>query len=54
MHVRRNTYYLISLCLCLWYLVICWLAFYPNVSNEYRLYYIERKLQTWPGTNGKL
>ena len=53
MSLRKNLYFFISLCLCLWYFSICWLAYDPEVSNEYRLYYIERKLKTWPGLSGK-
>lgn len=53
MQSRKFLYYFFSLCLCFWYFSICWLAYYPDVSNEYRLFFIERKLKTWPGLSGK-
>jgi hypothetical protein len=53
MRFQKKICYFFSLCLCIWYLAVCWLAFNPEVSNEYKLFYVERKLQMWPGTNGQ-
>lgn len=44
--------YLISTCLCVWYLTVVYWAKHPNVCKEYELYYIKKQLKDWPGYGG--
>lgn len=48
----RWGYYVISVLLILVYLLILWRGMHPTVSDEYRLYYIEKELIDWPGDGG--
>jgi hypothetical protein len=36
------------------YSAVGYLAGHPSVSTEYKLYYLKRKLRTWPGQGGLL
>ncbi len=44
--------WLVNLVLVTLYAIVAYLALHPNVPMEYRLYYLEDKLEDWPGYGG--
>lgn len=40
--------YMASGCLILFYLYVIYLGFNPQVSDQYRAYYIEHTISQWP------
>lgn len=44
--------YIFSLLLIIWYFSVLINSAKPNVSNEYKMHYIEKNLSDWPGDNG--
>lgn len=49
---RRVLYYGISFLLVVAYVAVAGLALNPDVSPEYRQYYVEGNVESWPGENG--
>lgn len=46
--VAKVLLYAASGCLVLFYLYVIYLGFQPQVSDEYRAYYIEHTISHWP------
>ena len=48
----RPIFFIFSMFFLVFYSYVTYIAFNPNVSNEYRLYYIEKKLLHWNNGEG--
>ena len=48
----RPIFFIFSMFFLVFYCYVTYIAFNPNVSNEYRLYYIEKKLLHWNNGEG--
>lgn len=46
--VFKALLYVASGCLILFYLYVIYLGFHPQVSDEYRAYYIDHTISQWP------
>ena len=51
--VKNALLYIVCAVLVVFYLIVLWLGFNPDVCLEYKMYYLTNELSDWPGY-GKL